>query len=341
LVDAGQRMSSRTRHSAAVLVTVTALAIGLACKPQSGPASVEVYPSPSAHRDADASVAAAPSAALSPAGVDLAGEWVSAFRRQDVAGLTTHTAYPFEFRDMGTAGRIGSGQARRSISSAREMTEMLAPLFADEVLERTIGAERDGRIEERADIPYWAEPWRADAPPGLRPLQAYFSANDAAFSFVFFADQAGVRALWKNGFDASLETALATQWVDALRRKDVDTLQRLTRFPFELRDSGVEAHCGSRRAANSTQLPTTVDCLLSDPIFGQALSRIRSGVEAGRTQDYEPGVFRGWRRPEHADLWPATLLIGNGAGNEYDICFLVAKNGVRAFWKRGSFISRD
>jgi hypothetical protein len=60
----------------------------------------------------------------------------------------------------------------------------------------------------------------------------------------------------------------------------------------------------------------------------------------------ESGYFKGWRRAEHADLWPVTLLIGAVRprwvrGDEYDLTFLVAKNGVRAFWKSGALTSGD
>jgi len=221
------------------------------------------------------------------------------------------------------------------------MSEAILPLLTDAVLGRTMKADRDGRVEVRTGIPYWAERWRPALQPEMQVREAHFRADDAAFTFLLFVDESGVRAVWKNGFDASQEVDLATRWLDALRRRDLDALERLTSYPFELRDTEEEAHCGSRRAAAPKDMPGILDCLLNDPILNEAMDRIRSGIEAGRTQDYEPGVFKGWRRPEHANLWPATLLIGTDAGNEYDLTFLVAKNGVRVLWKRGSFVSGD
>jgi transposase len=275
------------------------------------------------------------------AATEIASAWLAAFRRQDMESMLAQTRYPFELRDTGIAGRPGSQEARRTAASAEEMPAAIGPLFTDTVLDRTMKAERDGRVEVRAGIPYWADRWRADLQSGMQMREAYFRADDASFSFLFFVDESGVRALWKNGFDASLEVELAGSWLNALRQRDLDALERLTSYPFELRDTEVEAHCGLRRAAGPKEMPGIVDCLLNGPILSKAMNRIRSRIEAGRTQDYEPGIFKGWRRPEHANLWPATLLIGTGAGNEYDLTFLVAKNGVRVLWKRGSFVPPD
>jgi hypothetical protein len=309
------------------------------------------------HADARAALVEAPPLAQAPAGLeapapnaasarDIATAWLDAFRRRDVAALSAVTGYPFELRDTGTAGRPETREFRRTAAAPEQMPEVLASWLSDDVLDRTMKASQTGQVQELAQISYWAKRWGSEVPPDTRPSEAYVSTNDAAFTFLFLVEGGRVRAVWKTGFDASIEVDLATQWLDALRRKDIDGLQRLTSYPFELRDAEVEAHCGDRRASTPKQMPKTLDCLLDDPIFNSALGRIRSKLKAASSRDSESGYFKGWRRAEHADLWPVTLLIGGGSptmgdGYEFDLTFLVAKEGVRAFWKSGAQTSGD
>jgi hypothetical protein len=92
-------------------------------------------------------------------------------------------------------------------------------------------AERDGRVEAFKKDGYiysWAEQWRADLGSELRPLSAHFLSNDASFTFIFLVGKAGVRALWKTGFDATVEVELATRWLRTLRNRDIRALERLT-----------------------------------------------------------------------------------------------------------------
>jgi hypothetical protein len=52
-----------------------------------------------------------------------------------------------------------------------------------------------------------------------------------------------------------------------------------------------------------------------------------------------PGAFPHWyRKKDHEGLWPIWTLTGTDEGFEFDLTWLVAKDGVRAFWKRGSFV---
>jgi hypothetical protein len=275
---------------------------------------------------------------------ELASAWLEALRRRDASGLAAVTQYPFDLRDTGTAGRAGSREAHSSATSERDMPAAVQSLITDDVLDRAMQAETYGRIEELegGQVSGWAARWEGSIPADVQAFTAFFRSNEAAFSFIFLVGDAGVRSVWKTGFDAAAEVSLAAQWLQALRDRDTPALERLTSYPFELRDSQLEAHCGSRTASGRAELSATLDCLLDDPLFSEAL-KTRGAFKpyAGSTRDFVPGFFEGWRRPEHAELWPTSVLISTGGGHEYDLCLLVAKNGVQVLWKRGSFSPPD
>ena len=197
-------------------------------------------------------------------------------------------------------------------------TALLAPLFDDHALERTMQSERDGRLELREQLPHWAEPWRDYQPPGAQQFDAYFHAPDAAFSIILFTDGAGVRALWKNGFDASLQVALATQWLDALNQRDLQALARVTSYPFQLRDSEAESQCGARQANNAGAAGAEyADRSRTD-------ARLRAGYVS-----------------RLASSGACYALARHAPGRDQCRLRNLAQDGVRAFWKRGSVLSGD
>jgi hypothetical protein len=307
--------------------------------------STSVQPSPMplvAEVDAGVPLAAVATPSVTLA-TEIATAWLEALRRRDVSALVAHTEYPFDLRDTGTAGRLGEHEVHLTATNASAMQDLIKSLVTDDVLSKTMRAERDGRVKAFKKDGYiysWAEQWRGDLLPDLRPLSVRFQNNDAAFTFIFLVGKSGVRALWKTGFDATVEVELVTRWLLTLRHRDIRALERLTSYPFELRDNQLGANCGSRMASGPTEMRAALACLLDDALFNEAL-KADSIVSAGLKQDFVPGFFEGWRRPEHADLWPTMVLIGTDAGNEYDLTMLVAKNGVRVLWKRGSFSPPD
>jgi hypothetical protein len=335
--------------TAAPLLGLATLLCAFSCKApalelHTPPETTGVQPLPelAARRpDAGAPFASARPASV-PNAIELATAWLDALRRRDVSALMTLTQYPFDVRDTGTSGRLDHEEKHLAAETAVALPAVMETLLSDEVLYKAMRAERDGRVKAFKDgyISSWAERWRTDLTPDLRAVSAYFRTNDASFTFIFLVGESGVRALWKTGFDATVEVSFATRSLEALRRHDIRALEGLTSYPFELRDNGLEAHCGTRLAAGPKELAAALACLLDDPLFNEAL-KANSIVNAVLRQHFVPGFFEGWRRPEHAGLWPAMALIGTDAGNEFDLTFLVAKNGVRVIWKRGSFSPPD
>jgi hypothetical protein len=334
-----------TIAAGAHLLILGALAGATACKTDA--ARLPASPESSTERPvtADSALAkqgpaAAQSGAASVTLPDLvAAGWLDALRRHDLPALIARTSYPFELRDTETEGKCGP---RRTAANAGSIPAVVDCLWTDPLLDRMLNAGADVPVETLDDgfIPPWAGQWRGELRSELRPFTAFFRRDDASFSFIVLVAQDGVRSVWKTGFDATTEVQLATRWLEALRRRDIAALERLTSYPFELRDTERDAHCGTRSAAGPSDLPTAIDCLLKDQLFTRALKE-RSVVKAAHAKDFVPGFFQGWRRKEHADLWPTMALFGSDAGDEFDLTLLVAKDGVRVVWKRGSFSPPD
>jgi hypothetical protein len=187
----------------------------------------------------------------------------------------------------------------------------------------------------------WAEPWRSEAPTGARPILSYYGRTEAWLSLILWADSRGVRAVWKKGTDVRAEVATAEKWRAALRNRDVEGLTRLASYPFELRDQGLNAHCRKGQTAQGPdEMPTALRCLLSDKVLQRALrDSPDSTFEPERREPRVPGAFPDWwRKKDHEGLWPVWTLTGTKAGYEFDLTLLIAKDGVRACWKRGSFV---
>jgi hypothetical protein len=204
---------------------------------------------------------------------ELAAAWLDALGRRDISGLLAQTQYPFDLRDTGTTRRAGSHEIHLTATSAGEMQAIIQSLVTDDVLDRTMKAGFVRRIDEfEGDhISSWAARWKADIRPDVRLLNVFYHDNEAVFDLILLVGTSGVRALWKTGVDASSEVTAATQWLQALRDHDTPALQRLTSYPFELRDSELEANCGSRVASGPAELPKVLACLLDDALFNEAL----------------------------------------------------------------------
>ncbi|HVZ37261.1 MAG TPA: hypothetical protein VG963_32785, partial [Polyangiaceae bacterium] len=87
-------------------------------------------------------------------------------------------------------------------------------------------------------------------------------------------------------------------------------------------------------------MPAALQCLLGDKVLNKALrDSPESELQPERGTKRIPGAFPRWyRKQDHEGLWPIWTLTGTKAGYEFDLTWLIAKDGVRAFWKRGSFV---
>jgi hypothetical protein len=184
-------------------------------------------------------------------------------------------------------------------------------------------------------ISSWAARWRAELRPDEKAVTVHVSRPDASFTFILLVAHDGVSGLWKTGTDATAEVALASRWLEALRQNDLPALTRMTRYPFDVRQSGNAPGCEGRRAPRAADLHAAVECLLADTAFRRALSQsAKAPVEAGPTRAYVPEFFEGWGHTERAELWPTLLHLETSDDLAIDLLLLVAKDGVQTAWKR-------
>lgn len=133
-----------------------------------------------------------------------------------------------------------------------------------------------------------------------------------------------------------MEIALATKWLDALRRKDVAAMIEVTSYPFVLHDTQNQGTCKDRQlASRPNQVATTVKCLLTNDWPDRALERNPKAFFG--VLSYVPDWGKAWSMEMSSDLLPLDALA-DAPGCEFNFVFLVAKNGVRAVWKAGSAI---
>jgi hypothetical protein len=271
----------------------------------------------------------------------IAARWLEALRNGNTPALAAATAFPIEFRDTRAEGHC---EPSRSAADASGLAGAVECLTHDELL-MGLMHEKPGvppvETQPEGRIKPWAEAWGSEVPTGARAILSYYDRTDAWLSLILWVDARGVRAVWKTGTDVRAEVALADRWRSALRERNIDELTRLASYPFELRDEGLNAHCKKGKTAKGPeQMGVALQCLLSDKVFNEALhDSPESELEPERRTTRIPGAFPHWyRKKDHEGLWPIWTLTGTNAGYEFDLTWLIAKDGVRAFWKRGSFV---
>lgn len=188
----------------------------------------------------------------------------------------------------------------------------------------------------------WAKPWREQAPPGTLLVNAFIKRSDMQLDMDLWINQGAVQAFWTHVVDATSEVELARAWLEALKRKDLAALAKATSYPLEVRDSGREAVCGKRSAANRAALQSALRCLFDNTELIKALNSRATFVEAASEDSSMPNwAETWWQASKHQGLRKVSAGVSNPVSYSFDIILMVAPDGVRAFWKLGSLESRD
>jgi hypothetical protein len=276
-------------------------------------------------------------------GVQVASDWVDALARSDVDALTRKTSFPFRVHHAGADRNCGR---QSGAATPEELPSVIACLTSDASLISVLQKHSGGGFDALAhgDVQPWARQWQAELQPDWRLVTAYFERGDATVELNLVVANDGVRALWKaDGLDATVEAQLATEWLSALRSGNGPALDRLSQYPFELRDRGRSATCGIRPAARPDDLNPALQCLTSNTVF---LKAMRDSSELApvvyRSVDQLPGWARAWWDQKGAPtIKVVSFLMATTTGDEFDLLLLVDKSGVHALWKSGSFESTD
>jgi hypothetical protein len=276
-------------------------------------------------------------------GVELASDWLDALARNDLEALTRQTGFPFQLHHSAAEQDCGP---RSTAATAAELPSVIACLTSNATLLSVLQKHSGGGFDALShdDVQPWAKQWQAELRPGWRLVTAYFERGDATVELDLVVADDGIRALWKtDGLDATVEAQLAAEWLSALRSGNVESLSRVTRYPFEVRDRGRGSTCGTRTAAGSDALGRTVQCLTANKVLLEAMrDSPGSPPVVYRSADQLPDWAHGWwEKQSNPAVKIVTYLVATNAGYEFDLLLLVDKAGVHALWKSGSFESTN
>jgi hypothetical protein len=126
---------------------------------------------------------------------------------------------------------------------------------------------------------------------------------------------------------------VASGWLEALARSDLDALTRQTGFPFRVHHSGAERNCGPQNTAvTPAELPSAIACLTSDATLMSVLqNHSGGGFDALAHDDVQP-----WAKQWQIELRPEWRLVTayfERGDATVELNLVVANDGVRALWK--------
>lgn len=269
-----------------------------------------------------------------------AAAWLDALRLRDEDALTRLTDYPFEWRKTGAPGC----NAKQPATTVQEFSPIIGCLLSDSSFRRALTEHDRAGIAElpKERLQDWAKPWREQAPAGSVFVNAFIKRRDLRLDMDLWVKQGAVQALWTHVEDGTSEAETAAAWLEALKRRDLIALAKVTGYPFEARDAGREAACGKRTAANRAALESAVRCLFDNDELLRALQARAPLVEAAGEDALMPNWVEGWwQASEHQRLRKVSAGVSNPLSYSFDMILMVAPDGVRAFWMLGSLEARD
>jgi hypothetical protein len=310
------------------------LLLALACAKHEAGGSTSIQP----HPESASTPPEKPPLPIDPIAVGT--RWLDALRDADQQLLASSTLYPFELHDDG-----GTCEPHQKALSPEQLELVLRCLVTDDTLRDVLRTHDSAAVEllPNARLATWAEKWHVTPGPGLQIISGFFNRQDARFNLDLSVEGHGVRAVWKSGVNGTREIKVAREWLDALQARDIGRLSQVTAYPFEVRDKRREALCGKRSAKGPDTLASAVECLFRGDLLHRALIDSPSpGITADEASDSLPNwIAPWWREKDHRGLQRVSTMVATVDGYEFDFQILVARDGVRAVWKLGSFESRN
>lgn len=290
------------------------------------PAPPEPAPTPPARPSGDAGIAAG---------------WVDALRDGSADDLRAYARYPFELHDDG-----GSCPPRQTTSRPEDLTFVLSCLSTDAAFIDLLRTHDSGAIEPLPDhqLVAWQKKQHVSANADMHVVTAFYNRSDARASLDLWIADGGVRGVWRSAVNGAGAIGIATRWLDALRHQNREQLAQLTRYPFEVRDTGRDARCKKKVANGSDTLAPAVSCLLDSELLHRALTDSTSSrilADAKPPASLADWARPWWREKDHGGLQSVYTMVATTDGYEFDFQILVDHDGVRAVWKSGSFESRN
>jgi hypothetical protein len=270
----------------------------------------------------------------------LADRWLAALRSRNRPVLLQRTGYPFEWLD--SHGQTCA--AKQPAKSGEEFAPVLDCLLADSALLRVLEQHDQAGLQEltSSHLQSWARPWQSHAPPDAKLVNAFIKRGGAQADIDVWLLGGAVRGLWIHIEDGADAVTFAEQWLDALKRQDMQTLTQKTSFPFEIRDTGQGAKCGRTAARTPKHFKEAVGCLLNNQELQTGLSAKKPTIDTASEDDPVPSwAERWWTTADHSGLNQTFTTVASPDGISFDLILVTASNGVRAVWMLGSREARD
>ena len=197
--------------------------------------------------------------------VEAAQRWLDALRDGNTRELQAYTAYPFELHEEG-------GCKLQHAASRERLAGAVACLSTDAELLDLLRRHEPSALQVLPDSARSMVDDLDVRAPLEQLVTGFVHRSDARADFVFWIADGGVRGVWKAGPRGAGEIGIATEWLEALRTRDLERLARVTSYPFELRDAGDDATCGKRVAKTREQLGKVIGCLFRSEPLQRALA---------------------------------------------------------------------
>jgi hypothetical protein len=171
---------------------------------------------------------------------------------------------------------------------------------------------------------------------GCRAAPSSMPRSAVSMVAVQSTDDESANATKRSGAPPTSPVRLGTRWLDALRARDEATLQSLSGYPFEFRDTGAETSCNSGTAHNVQQLLLLLRCRNEASLMDAALTANPAPAFTVTSTDRLPEWGRAWR----SEVVPGSTAVTTDLpdnGVTYALVIFVDHERVNMLWRHVEF----